>query len=271
MEMKKIAEGKTKEIWRVEPGIVKIISKPVITAGDGAKRDPMANKDEWANNTTSNVFELLNRYGISTHFMSRAGKNGFLARECEMIPVEVVVRRIATGSYLERHPEVEDGTVLDELVVEFFYKDDELHDPIIVINPMNPEWWQLYDAHKPLDIRNIKPEENPSYIDTMACYFTLEEAEYIEEQAKRVFLILEKAWKELGITLWDLKIEFGRRKDSGEIVVADVIDNDSWRIRTRDGQQLDKQVYREGGELKEISNLYEIVSNLTNRFSSLDL
>lgn len=277
--MEKIAEGKTKEIWKFSGfGIpqntvtVKIISKPVITAQDGRKKDTMAQKDEWANNTTSNVFELLNRCGIKTHFMSRAGKNGFLARECEMIPVEVVVRRIATGSYLKRNPKVANGTVFDEPVVEFFYKDDELHDPIIVIDTINPEWWQLYDAHKPLDIYNIyEPEKNPSYIDTMGCYFTLEEARYIEEQAKQIFLILEKAWKELGITLWDFKIEFGRRKDNGEIVVADVIDNDSWRIRTENGQQLDKQVYREGGELREVSNLYEIVSNLTNRFSSLDL
>ena len=232
----------------------------------------MSGKARWANNTTSNVFELLSRCGIKTHFIERVGQTSFLALECEMIPVKVVVRRIATGSFLKRIPKVADGTVFDKLVVEFFYKDDELHDPIIFIDSMNPEWWQLYDAHKPLDIRNIyKPEKNPSYIDTMGCYFTLEEARYIEEQSKQIFLILEKAWQALGVTLWDFKIEFGRRKDNGKIVVADVIDNDSWQIRTKDGRQLDKRVYREGGEIKEVSNLYEIVSNLTNRFSSLSI
>ncbi|MGB2762239.1 MAG: phosphoribosylaminoimidazolesuccinocarboxamide synthase [Minisyncoccales bacterium] len=258
--MEKIAEGKTKEIWS---GIVKIVSKPVITAQDGRKKDPMTGKDKWANNTTSNVFELLNRHGIKTHFIKRAGENGFWADECEMIPDEVVVRRIGTGSFLKRNPDVADGTVFDELEVEFFFKDDELHDPIIVFQVPRPNEWNLHKAHEP-----IKAE---SYITTIDSHFTSEEAIHIKEQAKQIFLILEKAWKELGVTLWDFKIEFGRRKDNNEIVVADVIENDSWRIRTKDGKQLDKQVYREGGEIKEVSNLYEIVSDLTNRFSSLDL
>ena len=177
-----------------------------------------------------------------------------------MIPVEVVIRRIAKGSYLKRNPKIADGTVFDELEVEFFYKDDELHDPIIVFALGN---WLLHDAHKPIN--------DLSFIKSVQRELTLEEAVYIKEQAKQIFLILEKAWKELGITLLDFKIEFGRRKDNGKIVVADVIDNDSWRIQTEDGKQLDKQVYREGGELKEVKNLYEIVSNLTNRFSSLNI
>ena len=76
--MEKIDEGKTKEIWRAEPGIVKIISKPIITAGDGKKKDPMEGKDKWANNTTSNIFELLNQRNIRAHFYQTSRRNRFL-------------------------------------------------------------------------------------------------------------------------------------------------------------------------------------------------
>ena len=252
-----IAEGKTKEIFpacRIDPDIVEICSKSVITAGDGAKKDEIEGKDKLANNTTCNIFELLNRHGIETHFIQRASETSFFALKCEMIPVEVVIRRIDTGSYLKRHPEVVDGAVSDELQVEFFFKDDELGDPIIEIDDGG---WHLYRAHQP-------KKELSSYIRKIEPYLFPEEAEYIKNQARTIFLILEQALRELGITLWDLKIEFGRHK--GKIILADVIDNDSWRIRDKDGRQLDKQVYRDGGSIEEVKDIYEIVSELTNQW-----
>ncbi len=171
-----------------------------------------------------------------------------------MIPVEVVIRRIGTGSYLKRNPEVQDGTVFDELIVEFFYKDDDLDDPFIVIIPGRR--WLLYDAHKPINdldfIKVIQPK------------FTWEEAEYIEQQAKLIFSILENAWRELGITIWDLKIEFGRHNN--EIILADVIDADSFRIKDKNGRQLDKQAYRDGADMEEVKDIYKIVSELTNQW-----
>ena len=252
-----IAEGKTKQIFpacRIDPDIVEICSKPIVTAGDGAKKDEIEGKDKLANNITSNVFELLNKYGIMTHFVKRASEISFFALKCEMLPVEVVIRRIATGSYLKRHSEVADGTVFDELVVEFFYKDDELEDPIIEISRGT---WYLYKAHKPkndLDssIRCISP-----------CLFP-DEVDYIENQARMIFLILEQALRELGITLWDLKIEFGKHKNKFKL--ADVIDPDSFRIKDKNGKQLDKQVYRDGGSIREVKGIYEIVSELTNQW-----
>ena len=125
--MKKLRGGKTKIILRLEnsENIVKIVSKNTITAKDGEKKDIMPGKARLANNTTSNVFELLTRHGIDTHFIRRAGQTSFFACECDMIPVEVVARRIAKGSYLKRNPKVVDGTVFDELKVEFFLKDDK--------------------------------------------------------------------------------------------------------------------------------------------------
>ena len=254
--VEKIAEGKTKEIFpvcRIDSDIVEICSKPIVTAKDGAKKDEIEGKDKLANNTTSNIFELLARQGIDTHFIERASETSFFALKCEMIPIEVVIRRIDTGSYLERHPDVADGTVSDELQIEFFFKDDELGDPIIEIDGGD---WYLYKPHQP-------KEKLDSYIRRMSPCLFPEEIDYIENQAKVIFLILEQALRELGIILWDLKIEFGKHK--GKIILADVIDNDSCRIR-KDGRQLDKQVYRDGGSMKEVRDIYKIVSELTNQW-----
>jgi len=254
MKREIITEGKTKIVYKLDNGRVEIVSKSDITAGDGAKRDVMEGKDFLANNTTCNNFELLRRKGIRSHFEKRWSKNSFVAKRCKMIPVEVVMRRIATGSYLKRNPEIKDGTVFDEVKVEFFHKDDELHDPYIL---RKDPWWERYDAKKPIVYGN--------YIDEIEALCTGEEAQSMEGEARKVFLILEKAFKLLDVVLWDLKIEFGRTND-GKIVVADVIDNDSWRIRTRDGEQLDKQLYRDGKDLKTVKSKYQIVSDLTDKF-----
>lgn len=171
-----------------------------------------------------------------------------------MIPVEVVIRRIATGSYLERNPEVADGTVSDELQLEFFFKDDKLGDPIIEIDVGD---WHLYKAHMP-------KKELHSYIRRISPCLFPEKVDYIENQARKIFLVLEQALRELGIILWDLKIEFGRHK--GKIVLADVIDADSLRVKDKKGRQLDKQVYRDGGSIRDVRDVYQIFSDVTDKF-----
>lgn len=255
--MEKITEGKTKIIYRLKNDKVEIISKSDITAGDGERKDEFEGKDVLANNTTCNVFELLEGKGIKSHFVRRESLNSFVAKLCEMIPVEVVTRRIATGSYLKRNPDVEGGTVFDEIKVEFFHKDDELHDPYIL---RKEPYWERYKPKKPTIYEN--------YIDEIKALCSGEEAQRMEKTAIQVFLAIEEAFKKLNIVLWDLKIEFGKTAD-GEIVVADVIDNDSWRIRTEDGEQLDKQLYRDGKDLDIVKSKYEIVSGLTDKFKDL--
>lgn len=258
--MEEIAEGKTKRILKLKNNRVEIVSKSDITAGDGERKDRIEGKDILANNTTCNIFKLLNRKGLNTHFIGRESANSFVAKNCIMIPIEVVERRRGTGSYLSRHPYVKDGTIFDEVKVEFFYKDDKLHDPIIVTPFLFKGEIKLYDAKKPID--------SNTYIKTIESPCSEEEFNYMREQASKVFSILEGAFRKLGIVLWDLKIEFGRTAD-GEVVVADVIDNDSWRIRTEDGEQLDKQLYRDGEDLEKVKRGYEIVSNLTDKFKNL--
>lgn len=258
---KKIAEGKTKIIYALEncDCVVKIESKDVITADDGEKRDDIAQKGILANNTTCNIFSFLERQGIRTHFIERLSKRAFLAYWCDMIPLEVVVRRWATGSYLKRNPQVKEGKRLDPPATEFFFKKDSLHDPYVVVE--DPDSWSLYQPKQPINSKGL--------IKTIDSLCNPKEAQYIQKQAQKIFEYLESAWETLEVRLWDMKVEFGRDRQ-GSIRLADVVDNGSWRI-TRQGKQLDKQLYRDGRNLEIVHKAYQLVSSLTGQFKEIDL
>lgn len=241
-----LAEGKTKQIYThpEDNSLVYIFAKDQITAGDGARRNEITGKARWSTITTANVFRLLNEAQIATHFVELVNETTMLVKRCTMLPIEQVQRRIATGSYLKRHPEIKEGTRFDPVLVETFLKDDVHHDP------------QIWLA----DI--LKSElASESEIAEMA------------DEGRRVFAVLERAWANLTITLVDLKIEFGRDA-SGHLLVADVIDNDSWRLwpggdKTR---MLDKQVYRNlpaqhitPAALQDVADRYALVADLTGQ------
>src|SRR5689334_16334536 len=101
-----LAEGKTKQIYAYpnDEDLVYIVSKDQITAGDGARRNEIRGKSRWSTITTANVFRLLNEADIPTHFVRLVNETTLLVRHCRMLPIEHVQRRIATGSYLKRHP-----------------------------------------------------------------------------------------------------------------------------------------------------------------------
>eukprot|EP01112_Ceratiomyxa_fruticulosa_P000571 TRINITY_DN10511_c0_g1_i1.p1 TRINITY_DN10511_c0_g1~~TRINITY_DN10511_c0_g1_i1.p1 ORF type:complete len:502 (-),score=100.17 TRINITY_DN10511_c0_g1_i1:47-1552(-) len=222
----KIGEGKTKVIYKSErEGQVIIVSKDSITAGDGAKKDVLPLKSEYSTSTTCNVFRVLRAAGVVSHFLSQENPTSFRAVECKMIPLEVIVRRIVTGSYLKRNPSLKEGTVLNPTVVEFTFKDDASHDPLVT----NEEVIAMN-----LIIGGV-PIENSVL-------------EYLKNQAQTAFEVLEKAWKALNVTLVDFKVEFGVTP-KGEVILGDVIDNDSWRIWPKGDKSLmmDKQVYRNLG------------------------
>lgn len=277
-----IAEGKTKVIVdaseeQVFDGgcptcpKVKIVSKDDITAGDGEVRESFSGKAKAANKTTVNIFKLLKSKGIPTHFLGWCDDQSFIALRAEMIPLEVVTRRIATGSYLKRHPGVEEGHVFKFVEFELFHKDDENHDPIIQFL-LGGNAFYRFAANEPVG--------NHAVIDT----FTIPgdspmgvvDYDQMRIIALQVFLVLEEAWKELGVVLYDMKIEFGLVDDGlggKRLVVADVIDNDSWRIRDQEGNQLDKQVFRDASkagvteaDLEKIGGNYELVAELTEKF-----
>src|SRR5947209_3625725 len=238
------AEGKTKLIYAYpdDDTLVSMVSKDQMTAGDGTRRNELARKAHWSTVTTANVFHLLNEEGIATHFVKHVNDVTLLVRRCAMLPIEEVMRRIATGSYLKRHPETSEGTRFDPVLVETFLKDDARHDP------------------------QISQED----IVKMGLAL-LPEIEWMAEQGRRVFETLERAWASVDVTLVDLKIEFGRDSRGG-LLVADVIDNDSWRLwpggdKTR---MLDKQVYRNlptvtEQDMQEIADRYALVADLTGK------
>lgn len=241
-----LAEGKTKQIYAypLDEHLVYIVSKDQITAGDGARRNEIAGKSRLSTITTANVFRLLNEAGIATHFVRQVNDTTLLVQRCAMLPIEHVQRRIATGSYLKRHPEVSEGTHFDPVLIETFLKDDANHDPQI----SSEDIIQLGIASQ-ADIT------------------------WMANEGRRVFATLERAWANIAITLVDLKIEFGRDAQ-GRLLVADVIDNDSWRLwpggdKTR---MLDKQVYRNlqnvtSADLQSIADRYALVAELTGKLN----
>jgi len=239
-----LAEGKTKQIYAYpdDDSLAYMVSKDQITAGDGVRRNELAGKARWSTITTANVFQLLNKEDIATAIIQQINDVTLLVRRCHMLPIEQVMRRIATGSYLKRYPEVREGTRFEPVLVETFLKDDARHDP------------QIWDEGiVQLDIA------------------TPHEITWMVGQGRRVFEVIERAWASVNVTLVDLKIEFGRDAH-GDLLVADVIDNDSWRLWP-DGDKnrmLDKQVYRNLNEvtefdLQDIANRYALVADLTGK------
>jgi len=111
------------------PGFVVLLSKDRISAQDGLRMHELEGKAEISNSTNAKVFELLNRAGVKTAFVKLVSDKAFLARKCEMVPIEWVTRRLATGSYLKRNPGVNEGFRFTPPKQETFFKDDAAHDP----------------------------------------------------------------------------------------------------------------------------------------------
>ncbi|MEI6033388.1 MAG: phosphoribosylaminoimidazolesuccinocarboxamide synthase [Verrucomicrobiae bacterium] len=267
-----IAEGKTKIIFaaKQDPGKVLLVSKDDITAGDGAKHDLIEGKAELATQTTCNVFRLLKACGIPVAFDEQIDATTFLAPLCQMLPYEVVVRREAHGSYLKRMPFLAKGHLFPKLLVELYlktsgkkWKEHSLlcDDPLMEYS-QGAGTISLYLPSKPIHGQVpflVLPESE--------VFGSAEEWKLFPEIKKiagRAFLILEKAWQLEGRTLVDYKVEFGLARD-GALLLADVIDNDSWRV-LENGIHIDKQAYRDGGQLDDVAGKYRRVAEVTGRF-----
>ena len=247
-----IARGKTKVLYEYpgQPDQLIVAQTDGISAGDGARKNVIAGKGRLAAQTTARVFRLLNLCGLPTHYQNGGeddDDNEMVVRRCNMIPLEVVTRGVAAGSFVKRNPGVQRGALLVPRLIEFFVKDDANHDPMI--------------APEQIIAQGIA---NPNEVAAMS------------EMARLTFDILAHAWRKRDVLLVDLKIEFGRLtggENKGQLVIADVIDNDSWRIwpQGREDLMLDKQMYRnlpevDDAALAQVKQAYERVADLVGTF-----
>ncbi|MGB6520124.1 MAG: phosphoribosylaminoimidazolesuccinocarboxamide synthase [Candidatus Cybelea sp.] len=247
-----IARGKTKVLYENpgQPHQLVVAQTDSISAGDGARRHEIQGKGRLAAQTTARVFRLLNLCGLPTHYLNGGeddDNNEMVVRRCNMIPLEVVTRGVAAGSFVKRNPGVQRGALLVPRVIEFFFKDDAAHDPLITPDQIVAQ--------------NIAAPQ---------------EVGVMTELARLTFDILSHAWRKRDVLLVDLKIEFGRLaggENQGQLVIADVIDNDSWRIwpQGREELMLDKQMYRnletvDDAALERVKRAYERVGDLVGTF-----
>ena len=222
---RRIYEGKAKILYEgPEPGTLIQFFKDDATAFNKKKHEILDGKGVLNNRISEYIFSHMNRIGIPTHFIKRLNMREQLIKQVEIIPLEVVVRNIAAGSISKRLG-IEEGEVLPRSIIEFFYKADELDDPLVSEEHITGFGWA-----------------SPAEIDDI---MTL---------AIRVNDFLSGLFLGVGIQLVDFKIELGRlwENDVMRIVVADEISPDScrlWDIKTN--KKLDKDRFREnlGGML----------------------
>jgi phosphoribosylaminoimidazole-succinocarboxamide synthase len=230
---KLLYEGKAKKVWEVvgDPDLVIQEFKDDATAFNGEKRGSWAHKGEVNNQMSCFLFKMLGTKGVNTHFVEQLSSNEMLIKRLTIVPLEVIVRNLAAGSFVKRYG-AQEGREFEQPTFEFSYKKDELGDPLI----------------------------NDSHALALGIA-TAAEIENIRTQALKVNTILKEFFAERGILLVDFKLEFGKHK--GEILLGDEISPDTcrfWDAETR--KKLDKDRFRQ--DLGGVEEAYaEILQRVT--------
>ena len=231
---RRIYEGKAKILYEgPEPGTLIQFFKDDATAFNKKKHAIVDGKGVLNNRISEYVFERLNEIGVPTHFIRRLNMREQLIREVEIIPLEVVVRNIAAGS-LSKRLGIDEGTPLPRSIIEFYYKNDELDDPLVAEEHITAFGWA-----------------GPQEIDD------------IMSLALRINDFLSGLFLGIGIRLVDFKMEFGRQyeNDMVRIILADEISPDScrlWDIETSD--RMDKDRFR-----RDMGGLIEAYTEVARR------
>ncbi|QLQ22764.1 MAG: phosphoribosylaminoimidazolesuccinocarboxamide synthase [Paracoccaceae bacterium] len=228
--MKAIYEGKAKALFETEEtGVLRVYYKDDATAFNGEKKESIDGKGILNNAITTQLFELMHDNKIPTHFIKRISEREQLVRRVDIIPLEVVVRNVAAGSLAKRLG-WEEGTPLLAPIVEFYYKDDALGDPL------------LTEDH----IRLLQVA-------------THKEVETLRQLGLWVNDVLLDFFSQHGIDVIDFKLEFG--KVDGTIILADEISPDTCRLWDKETKQkLDKDVFR-----RDLGSLTETYGQLLTR------
>lgn len=216
MEKKELLyEGKAKKVYATEnPDYVIVSYKDDATAFNGLKKGTIAGKGAVNNRMSNYLCRLLEKHGVKTHYVEELNDRETVVKKVSIVPLEVIIRNISAGSFAKRYG-VEEGIVFDSPTIEFSYKNDDLHDPLI-------------NEYHALALKLATKEEIDEIIKT---------AFKINEVLKEYFL-------SLNVKLVDFKLEFGRLAD-GTVVLADEISPDTCRFWDAEtNEKLDKDRFR---------------------------
>ncbi len=230
-KMEQMYEGKAKKVYATdEPDVVIVSYKDDATAFNGLKKGTIVGKGVVNNKVSNHFFKLLESKGIPTHYVQQLSDRETAVKRVEIVPVEVIMRNKAAGSFSKRMG-VEEGAHFKSPILEYSYKNDDLGDPFI----------------------------NSYYVRALELA-TDDEMDKIKEYSFKVNEILSEYLKDFGIELIDFKLEFGRFK--GELILADEISPDTcrfWDIET--GKKLDKDRFRR--DMGDVEEAYrEIIRRL---------
>ena len=223
-------EGKAKKVFLTEDPDALIVSyKDDATAFNGQKKGTITGKGVINNRMSNYLFRVIEREGVPTHYVQEISDRETVVRKVEIVPLEVIIRNVAAGSFSKRLG-VSEGTELVEPTIEFSYKNDELEDPLI-----------------------------NSYFAKALKLATQDELETIKKYAFKVNDILRVEFLKAGLRLIDFKIEFGRFH--GKIILADEISPDTCRLwDAKTGEKLDKDRFR-----RDLGNVEEAYIEVAKR------
>ena len=208
-------EGKAKKVYATDdPELVIVSYKDDATALDGLKKGTIVGKGVINNQMTNRLMARMEKAGIPTHFVKELSERDTLVRRVSIVPLEVIIRNLSAGHFASRYG-VEEGIVFPEPTIEFSYKNDDLHDPLL----------NAYHA-------------------VALGLASWQEIDLIKKYAFAVNDVLKAFWADCGVTLVDFKLEFGKTAQ-GQIVLADEISPDTCRLwDAKTGEKLDKDRFR---------------------------